>query len=195
MTAEPSWDDLISRLEDDLRARESADPVSIVDDEAWEIAAQLLRSRGRILAFSHSGLQPSDIEDLVQSVLLKIQSAVTLRRLRAARSTEGYVFVILRNAANDLVRRRQFERNLFSSLDEGADEPASEPRYVEQTEAASVIGEVLQSLGEGDRELLQMRFWRNMTIAEIANETGISYSTTAVRLFRILHRLRDQLNA
>jgi RNA polymerase sigma factor (sigma-70 family) len=102
---------------------------------------------------------------------------------------------MLRNAAHDLVRRRQLERNLFSPLEEGVDEPALEPRYVEQTEAASVIGEVLQSVGDSDRELLQMRFWRNMTIAEIANETGMSYSTTAVRLFRILHRLRDQLNS
>jgi RNA polymerase sigma factor (sigma-70 family) len=195
MTAEPSWDDLLFRLENDLRARESADPLSLLDDEAWEIAAQLLRSRARILAFSHPGLQPADVEDLVQGVLLKMQSAVTIRRVRAARSTEGYVFVMLRNAAHDLVRRRQLERNLFSPLEEGVDEPALEPRYVEQTEAASVIGEVLQSLGDSDRELLQMRFWRNMTIAEIANETGISYSTTAVRLFRILHRLRDQLNS
>ena len=195
MTAEPSWDDLLFRLENDLRARESADPLSFLDDEAWEIAAQLLRSRARILAFSHPGLQPADVEDLVQGVLLKMQSAVTIRRVRAARSTEGYVFVMLRNAAHDLVRRRQLERNLFSPLEEGVDEPALEPRYVEQTEAASVIGEVLQSLGDSDRELLQMRFWRNMTIAEIANETGISYSTTAVRLFRILHRLRDQLNS
>ena len=194
MTAEPSWDDLLFRLENDLRARESAD-LSLLDDEAWEIAAQLLRSRARILALSHSGLQPADVEDLVQGVLLKIQSAVTIRRVRAARSTEGYVFVMLRNAAHDLVRRRQLERNLFSPLEEGVDEPALEPRYVEQTEAAWVIGEVLQSVGDSDRELLQMRFWRNMTIAEIANGTGMSYSTTAVRLFRILHRLRDQLNS
>jgi len=93
------------------------------------------------------------------------------------------------------VRCRQLERNLFRPLEEGVDEAALEPRYVEQAEAASVIGEVLQSVGDSDRELLQMRFWRNMTIAEIANETGMSYSTTAVRLFRILHRLRDQLNS
>lgn len=194
MTAEPSWDDLVSRLEADLQARESEDPLSLLDDVAWEIAAQLLRSRARVLAFSHSGLQPADVEDLVQSVLLRAQSPVTMRRLRAARSTEGYVFVMLRNAANDLVRRRQLERNIFRPLEEGANEPALEPRYVEQAEAASVIGEVLQSLGDGDRELLQMRFWRNMSIAEIAQEKGLSYSTTAVRLFRILHRLRDQLS-
>ncbi len=194
MTAEPSWDDLVSRLEDDLKARESADAGSRLDDEAWGIAGQLLRSRARILAFSHPELQPADVEDLVQSVFLKIQSLVTIRRLRAARSTEGYIFVMLRNAANDWARRRQFEKNLFTPLEEGADEPALEPRHVEQTEAVSVIGEVLRTLDGFDRKLLQMRFWRHMSIAEIAKETGMSYSTTAVRLFRILHRLRDQLH-
>jgi RNA polymerase sigma-70 factor, ECF subfamily len=195
MTAEPSWDDLISRLEGDLETRESAESLSPLNDDAWKMAVQLLRSRARILAFSHSGLQPADVEDLVQSVLLKIQSPVTIRRLRAARSTEGYVFVMLRNAANDLVRRRQFERSLFSPLKAVVDEPALEPRYVEQTEAASVIAGLLESLGDSDQELLQMRFWRNLTIAEIAEDKGLSYSTVAVRLFRILHRLRDQLSS
>lgn len=190
MRYEPSWDDLVSRLEDDLRARESDDPLRSLDDEAWEIAGQLLRSRARVVAHSYSGLQPADVEDLVQNVLLKMQTAVTIRRLLAARSSEGYVFVMLRNAANDLVRRRQLEKNIFKPLEERN----VGPDYVHRTESAVVIAQVLESLSESDRELLRMRFWRNMTIAEIAQETGMSYSATAVRLFRILHRLRDQLN-
>jgi RNA polymerase sigma factor (sigma-70 family) len=194
MTAEPSWNDLISRLEDDLEARELAGSHLPLNEEVWGLAAQHLRSRGEVLAFSHSGMQPADIEDVVQSVLLKIQSLVTIRRLRAARSTEGYIFVMLRNAANDVVRRRQFERGLFSSLDATADEPHEEPFYVKQTEATSVVSTVLESLSASDQELLQMRFWRNLTISEIAEEKRMSYSNVAVRLFRVLHRLREQLS-
>jgi len=194
MTTEPSWDDLISRLEDDLEARESAGSRLPLNEEVWALAAQYLRSRGEVLAFSHSGMQPADIEDVVQSVLLKIQSLVTIRRLRAARSTEGYIFVMLRNAANDLVRRRQFERGLFSSLEAKVDEPHEEPGYVKQTEAISFVSTVLESLSSSDQELLQMRFWRNLTISEIAEEKGMSYSNVAVRLFRVLHRLREKLS-
>ena len=92
------------------------------------------------------------------------------------------------------MRRRQVEKGLFKPLEEQPTDRAAGQTYVGQVEAATVIGQVLESLSDNDRELLQMRFWRNMTIAEIAGQTGLSYSATAVRLFRILHRLRDRLN-
>jgi DNA-directed RNA polymerase specialized sigma24 family protein len=38
-----------------------------------------------------------------------------------------------------------------------------------------------------------MRFWKNMSIAEIARATGLTYSAAAVRLFRLLHRMRGHL--
>lgn len=197
MTEQPNWEGLVPRLEADLQAREPPPDASLLDDDAWETAAQLLRSRARILTLTHSGLQAQDVEDIVQNVLVKLQSPVTIRRLRAARSAEGYTVVMLRNAANDLVRRRQLERTLFSSWegDQRASEPASDPEYVVQAEEASVLAKGLESLTETERELLRMRFWRNMSIGEIATETGLSYSTTAVTLFRILHRLRDEMPA
>ena len=192
MSADPNWDDLIPRLEDDLRRRKSSE-LELSDDGAWKIAEQLLRSRARIVALNYPDLQANDVEDLVQSTLLKMQSRVTLRRLRAARSSEGYVYVILRNAAQDLLRRRQVERKLFERLDGTEADVAEEPRFVEQAEAQSVISDVLTGLSPSELELLQMRFWRNMTIAEIAKETHLTYSTVAVRFFRLLRRLRDQV--
>lgn len=196
MTSQPNWAVLVPRLEADLQAREPPQFTSHLDDVAWETAAQLLRSRARVLMFSHSGLRQEDVEDIVQNVLVKLQSIVTMRRLRAAGSAEGYIVVMLRNAANDLVRRRQREKALLSTLgDELAIEPASEPDYVLQTEEASVLTKALESLTEADRALLKMRFWRNMSIADMAAENGMSYSATAVRLFRILHRLRDHMTA
>src|SRR5215217_7055903 len=99
MTSHPNWTELLARLEFDLQAR-AADQTATTDEEAWRTMAQVLRSRARVLAFSYSGLQPADVQDLVQNVLLKLQSMITMRRLRAARSIEGYLFVMLRNAAN-----------------------------------------------------------------------------------------------
>jgi DNA-directed RNA polymerase specialized sigma24 family protein len=39
-----------------------------------------------------------------------------------------------------------------------------------------------------------MRFWRNMEIGQIAKTLELSYSATAVRLFRILRRLREEVH-
>ena len=38
-----------------------------------------------------------------------------------------------------------------------------------------------------------MRFWHNWSIGQIAQRSGITYSAAAVRLFRILRKLREKL--
>src|ERR1051325_2981957 len=195
MTLHPNWTERIARLEFDLQTR-IANQTATTDEEAWRTMSEVLWSRARVLPFSHSGLQAADVQDLVQNVLLKLQSMTTMRRVRAARSIEGYLVVMLRNAANDVVRRRQFERKLFRSFEEEEapeDRTVSHPRYVKAAEDASVLRDALESLEADDQKLLQLRFWRNMSITDIAAETGVSYSATAVRLFRILHRPRVQL--
>lgn len=193
MSSHPNWTELLPRLEFDLLSRAN-NPGAAVDEEAWDTITQFLSSRARVLTFSFSGLQTADVQDLVQNVLLKLQSLETMRRLHAARSVEGYLFVMLRNAANDLVRRRQIERVIFRSLEDTVpEEQAVEHASVQTAENASVLGDALESLHPEERKLLEMRFWRNMSIADIARETGVTYSNTAVRLFRILYKLRVQL--
>jgi len=180
-------------LEFDLLSRAN-NPRAAVDEDAWDTITQFLSSRARVLTFSFSGLQTADVQDLVQNVLLKLQSLETMRRLHAARSVEGYLFVMLRNAANDLVRRRQIERVIFRSLEDTVpEEQVVEHASVQTAENASVLGDALESLHAEERKLLEMRFWRNMSIADIARETEATYSNTAVRLFRILYKLRVQL--
>ena len=193
MSSHPNWTELLPRLEFDLLSRAN-NPRAAVDEEAWNTITQFLSSRARVLTFSFSGLQTADVQDLVQNVLLKLQSLETMRRLHAARSVEGYLFVMLRNAANDLVRRRQIERVIFRSLEDTVpEEQAVEHASVQTAENASVLGDALESLHAEERKLLEMRFWRNMSIADIARETEATYSNTAVRLFRILYKLRVQL--
>lgn len=106
MTLEQSWTALLPRLEADLRAREIAQP-SDRDDDAWTSAAFLLRTYGRILLRTHPALHRDEVDDLIQDALLKLQSVHTIERIKAAGSPAGYVAVMLRNAATDLLRQRQ----------------------------------------------------------------------------------------
>ena len=128
--------------------------------------AQVLWSHARVLRLNYPDLQLPDIQDLVHDVLLKLQSIDAMRRIRAAHSVEGYLFVVLRNAANDVIRRRK--------------------------SAKLVQGDILGSLEEADLQLFQMRFSQNMSIADIAIHTDTSYSIVAAKLFRMLYRLRLQ---
>ena len=193
MNPHPNWTELLARLEFDLQAR-ATNPNTSIDEEAWDTIAEFLSYRARVLTFSFSSLQTADVQDLVQNVLLKLQSLETMRRLHAARSVEGYLFVMLRNAANDLVRRRQLERVIFKSLEDSVpEEQAVQHAYISSAADVSAVGEALKSLHSEERRLLEMRFWRNMSIADIARAIGATYSATAVRLFRTLYKLRVQL--
>lgn len=192
MTIEEDWAALVPRLEADLRARESGDQ-SARDDAAWTFATFLLRAYGRVLAHTHSGIGPAEIDDLVQETLLKLQSIQTLQRVKIAGSAAGYVAVMLRNAATDLVRRRQRGQDFEIALSEelvwqNVAEPV--PLFPER---AAHLPEALRWLSPEERNLLRMRFWRGLTIAEIAAVSNTTYSATAVRLFRILRKLRERM--
>ena len=194
MTPYPHWETLLARIEADLKARKSGADENLLDNSAWETLEEILLYQGRVVV-PHAGLEYEDIEDIVHGVLLKLQSIEVIRRLQATRSPEGYTFVMLRNAANDLARKRQLERRLFSPIEDlgPSDEALSSPEFVRAIEESSIAKTVLQHLTEEEMSLIRMRFGEDMSIAEIAAAMKMSYSATAVRLFRILHRLRKSM--
>jgi RNA polymerase sigma factor (sigma-70 family) len=185
------WTQLVPRLEADLRARASGN-VAERDDDAWAAATSLIRWHGRVLARSHA-LDWAAIDDIVQEVLLKLQSPQTLLRLKRAGSAAGYVAVVIRNAATDHVRRQRkildlegiLAEDLRTATDEGADSP--------QREQTGKLHIALQSLRRDELILLKMRFWENLSITQISKALDTSYSAIAVRFFRIFRKLREEM--
>jgi RNA polymerase sigma factor (sigma-70 family) len=189
MRIDENWVELVSRLEADLRARAAGVELGR-DEAAWQLAADLLRAYGRVLLRTHPGLRQEELDDAVQDILVKLQSLSTLRRLKAAGSPAGYVAVMLRNAGTDLLRKRQRSAEVglsehLTSLDTSED--------VVPQEQSERLGLALRSLSPEEQNLLRLRFWRGLSIAEIADISDATYSATAVRLFRILHKLRQRL--
>jgi RNA polymerase sigma factor (sigma-70 family) len=189
VTLDAAWKELLPRLEADLSARQSSSSRMEIDDDPWGSAEHLLRTSARLL---HTILRasPEDTDDVVQETMLKLQSSRTMQRLRAAGSPAGYVMVMMRNAFADLSRRRFREvptEGLPEEMISGELSLEVQPQNsgdIERLKAA------LRSLRPEDRYLLRMRFWKNMSLNEISNSIGITYSATAVRIFRILSRLR-----
>jgi RNA polymerase sigma factor (sigma-70 family) len=193
MSRDSVWDDLIARLESDICARSKSTVASDTDERAWEEARSLIRSYAHVLGALRIGIRPEDVEDIVQDVLLKLHSLDSLRRLRLAGSPSGYIVVMVRNAAYDLVRAQVRESTFLRQL-------AREPSASSSEEATSPADGVtlrlqqeMQLLTQEERALLRMRFWRSMTIKDISKETGDAYSAVAVKMFRLLKRLRDRL--
>ena len=188
-----TWEDLIDRLERDLLARQNPDRPGSRDEEAWRIAADLLDRRGRALLRAQLNLSPDEMDDVIQDVLLKLQSLDTMRRVRAARFPEGYLVVMMRNGARDRLRRRSVARDLMIELAvyDPADTAEEIPRVV--GDRYRRMRTVLASFSDEDRKLLHMKFWRDMTIQNTAEILNISYSAAAVRLFRVLKKLEKTL--
>jgi RNA polymerase sigma factor (sigma-70 family) len=190
MTLDAAWKELLPRLEKDLSENQSIRFQG--DDEAWSIAERLLRTGARLL---HTTLRvtPEDTDDVVQETMLKLQSPRTMQRVRAAGSPAGYVMVMMRNAFADLARRRLREVQAEAPFEETIAAELSEEVEAQKAEDIERMKAALRSLRPEDRYLLRMRFWKNMRIDEISDLMGVSYSATAVRLFRILSRLREAM--
>lgn len=189
------WSDLIPRLKRDLESRVRDDSVHR-DDDAWVTAASLINRYGRVIPHTHSGLTQDDANDIVQDVLIKLQTPGTLERLEISGSPAGYIAVMVRNGATNLIRDRRrkskFEEPLLENIAFEFEESSSETG---DQERSILLREALAHLSPDERALLRMRFWRDLSIRQISEKTGLSYSATAVRLFRILQRLRSRLGA
>jgi RNA polymerase sigma factor (sigma-70 family) len=183
-----TWAELIDRLEADLLVRQGNPGVT--DEKAWGMAADLLHRRGRLL-MTRLNLNSAEMEDAAQEVLLKLQSLATMQRVRAAGSPEGYLVVMIRNAAMDRLRlrRRTIERDLLINMPENEIVSAEPETATPQSDETLRLKRVLRSLGDDERELLHMRFWQNMNFQAIAEALQISYSAAAVRMFRLLKRM------
>jgi RNA polymerase sigma-70 factor (ECF subfamily) len=142
---------------------------------------------------SGSIFNPEDLEDLVQEIVLKLQSAHVMRRLQIAGSPAGYIAVMMKNAAIDLIRRRRREVPYVESPEMGHHTIQLTEVGVERFYRLVRLRKSVAALKHEDRILLRMRFWNNMSIAQIAENLNLSYSATAVRLFRVLRALREAM--
>ena len=195
MSPDPDdWPKLLEKLEAALRHKQPDSTMAREDEAAWGLLERAIRAKSQIFSSARWGLNKDDIEDALQQVLLKLQSLETMRRLQSAGSPEGYIVVILKNAALDILRKRQTEQRLFRSLENDALYSAETEVSISEDQAATLQQE-LRSLSPEERWLLRMRFWRGMSIQQLADEMGLSYSATAVRFFRILHRMRAHMES
>lgn len=184
------WTRLLPRLRDDLRARSRNDFAGL-DDDAWRAAYALIRQYATVLA-ARFRFGPAEVDEIAQELLIRLQKPSTLRRVELAGSATGYLVVMIRNRLVDETRRRQRELPIEPLL-QLESLSAHEPVAPEDDERAQRLRRALAELRAEDRALLRLRFWRGWSIREIAEKNSMSYTATAVRLFRILRTLRDKL--
>lgn len=136
-----------------------------------------------------------DVDEVVQEALVR-----AWRRRTSCRGEDRlpWMRTIARNEALRLVERRQ-RRSEFELLDdETLIGGVADPEAAEAEEGMLLRMEVeraLRRLTVADRELLALRYERDLTQPEVARMLGIPEGTVKIRLHRLRGRLRKALEA
>jgi RNA polymerase sigma factor (sigma-70 family) len=180
MNEPDDWYGLLDRLAQP-QARQAS-------DEAWVEFLRRLRRMARLF------VERGHVDDLIQVIALKIISGDTLAKMRAARSPEGYAFMMVKNASVDLERRLSRERLQTEIGPFVIPDPApNQEQLMQQDLLQADLRAALDELSDSDRLLIVLRFWESLSIAEISQRLEVPYSTVAMRMFRLVRRLRSRL--
>lgn len=140
-------------------------------------------------------------EDLLQEIWMRVMSRGS--QFKGDSHIVTWLFAIARNLVFDLRRKRSWLTHRDVARETGDERwfeliPSREKNpfdYCADIEHAHLVTEVLLTLKPSYRELVELRFHREMSLDEIARATGSSLSSVKTRLYRAMRLLRVRLKA
>ena len=129
--------------------------------------------------------------DIVQESLRRLWER--RRELSSMDNVTGYIMMIVRNMAVDLMKERE---NLvgFDTLS-SAQLASKEAPALERSEDAKLLQKMLRMLPDSQREVVKMSLLAAMSNSEIAEVTGLSYELVRQNLSRGRKKLRELYKA
>jgi RNA polymerase sigma-70 factor (ECF subfamily) len=179
-TSDPDWESLEGRILDELRAGDRTNLGRLMDRYGEELMGYLMTMlRHRETA-----------EDLFQETWIKVIERI--HQFRAGSSFAPWLFRVARNCAYDRLRR--WRRWRWVRLGPGErGEPVRELPARENLDAQTVAKQttdaLLERLEPAQRELVWLRYIREMSYEEIADECGLPVGTVKSRVSRAMSRL------
>lgn len=164
------------------------------DEAAWERLVHLYARR--VFALAQSRLRRPDLaEEITQSVFVTVATKLKDRQYAEVGRFEPWLFRVAMNRVRDTARKLKRQAG---TLDPGAaaalaDPIASGPDRDDRAEEVRALREALASLGEADREVVELRHHARMGFKEIAELLGEPVGTVLARHHRALKKLRGIL--
>ena len=172
------------------------------------LAARLAAGDDRALADAFDQLAPSvyggalrvlgngsAAQDVVQDVFVELWSHPD-RYDPAAGSLRTYLMVVARHRAVDVMRselRRAARQEKHYRLTP-ADPPAAASDEVMAAETASEVRAAVQLLPDGQRQVVELAYFKGLTCREVANAMGIPEGTAKSRLRLAMSKLETVLD-
>jgi RNA polymerase sigma-70 factor (sigma-E family) len=123
-------------------------------------------------------------EDLAQTALAKAYASWP--RVRSAADPAAYVRAIMLNANRSKFRKRRVPEQLTSAV---PDRPGADPSGSRDDRSAMIAA--LQRLPHGQRCVVLLRYWMDMTETEVAATLGCSVGNVKSQASRALAKLRS----
>jgi RNA polymerase sigma-70 factor (ECF subfamily) len=139
-----------------------------------------------LVLYAKQWLHVGAAEDVVQEAFVKL-----LRQRRAPRNVRAWLFRVVRNEAIDQLRRKKRRKKQIESL--ASDQCCSFERQRDNAIDAEAAQRALESLPVGQREIVILRIWGQMSLREIAGVVGKPVSTVHSRYKAALGAMKKKM--
>ena len=149
-----------------------------------------VRAKGPTLLRTARSLtaNPNDAEDLLQTALTKTYLA--WHRIDDHRAVDGYVRRTLVNTRTSQWRKRRITE-FVTATDELPEAPAAGPDPAERQAQREAMLRAVSKLPPRQRAMVVLRYYEDMSEAQIATALGVSIGTVKSAVSRALGKLRD----
>lgn len=163
------------------------------DEGEW--AAELYRSyRNSVYRYLYARTHDdATAQDLTAHVFLKALAA--RHTFRGEGSYRAWLFAIARNTLTNFRTEKARLQIPVADIPDGSDEEDSPTVVALANEERDLIWDVVADLPEAQREVIRLRYLKDLTIDEIAGFTGRTTGAIRALLHRSQRSLRKRLNA
>ncbi len=130
---------------------------------------------------------PEDAEDITSDIFVKIYSKIdTYDESKASLST--WIYSMTSNTVIDYYRTNHIHSEIPEDL---TDERSSIEDEVLTKESLEALADALEQLPQELRDIIILRYYKGLTLQEIAGKMNLSYGVTKLRHREALGKLRD----
>ncbi len=152
-----------------------------------ELIRLMAQHKTQLMRMAYMYLQDVSLaEEAVQDTFLKAYAH--LDRFREEASMSSWLTTIAINTCKDIRRTAWFRSRRNSVSIDVVPEYGREDAYTDDTVLRAVM-----ALGDRDKQVILLRYYQNMTVAEVAQALTISVSSATSRLNRAKEHLRKTL--
>lgn len=167
---------------DNLSDEELLDQYFAGDVEAFRSFYR--RHAGRVLGYAQAkGLNPQAAEEVRQEAFLRLHHSI--HRYESGRPALPWFFTIVHNCMIDIVRQNQSLLKLKHDWQNQVQEPTSTQEETREDQSTAILA----SLSSEQRQVVELRVFREQSFKEMAQATGKS----EVALRKIYERARQKM--